>query len=103
MPGNRRRIHRNDDDVVGINRPAEVGIATLLAIVAVDPVEAFPAVVLLVECGLFAIVSVEVCHEFADAIVEPVSDERPVEFIVVVSLGPLSDFAPHEQKFFARS
>jgi len=75
--------HQRDDRVV--------------AVVAIDPLEAGGVEVALVECRLGGVNTIEILDELLQSLVQGLLEQVPVDAAVVVPLAVLADFATHEQ------
>ena len=71
---------------------AHKGPDTVIAVVEIDPLETFTAVVKLVESRLMRVEPIEVLDQAAQSVVHRALHKMPVQALVVVPLLPLSEF-----------
>ncbi len=62
VPHDRREVARHEDKVVGISRPPQIHQHAVVVIVAVDPVEALPLEIDLVQRQLASVEGVQIRH-----------------------------------------
>src|ERR1700731_4413338 len=72
------------------------------AVIADHPAKTSPFGVTLVQRSFGAVDAIEIAHEALDARMRVAVERRPIDFGVVVPLGPLCDLATHEQELLAR-
>ena len=96
------KLHTTSDEVPRVARAPQEGHDALLAVLAVDPLEAGRFEVDLVERRLRPVEAVQVPDEALEpAVVRPLVEEVPVEARVVVPLVRLPELAAHEEKLLA--
>src|SRR5690606_10713249 len=88
------------------HRVARVALAderehALLAVVAVDPLEAVAGKVVLVERGLAAVERVEIPHPALEPRVQRPIEQREVDGALVIPFAPLAELPAHEEQLLA--
>ena len=68
----------------------------------IDPLEAFVAAVVRVECRVLAVHFQQVTKEGLQMLMPLICQQEPVDLAFLAPLAELSEILSHEQKFFAR-
>src|SRR5271157_6521640 len=97
----RREISHRHHEIVGILCPSDERNNTVVNIVKVDPLKAFPTKFYLMQRGLLNVKLVERPYVLLNFAVEVEFKKTPVELPIVVPLTPLTDLASHEEQFLA--
>src|SRR5262249_4724714 len=97
----RSGVENDYDDVIGIAAGAEEGEDAVVAVVAVDPLEAVPVEIDLVEGGFGGDQVIQVANELLNASVGAELEKMPVEAAGFTPFVALSEFLAHEEKLLS--
>src|SRR2546427_3631252 len=101
LADDRRAVQDDHKKIIGIFSAAKEGKDAVVRIVAVDPFEAAPVEIHLMERRFGGVQTVEVRDEAVNALVQIELEEVPIEAASFAPFGALRDFAAHEEQFFA--
>jgi hypothetical protein len=82
-------------------RPLHKGPDSIVAVVRIDPLETFRAVVKLEVGGLVHIEPIKILDKAAQSVVHWILYEMPIQALVVVPLLPLTEFNALEDELFS--
>ena len=98
-----REVAEDDEEILVIVGLSDEGDDGVLAVVAVDPLEAVPVEVNFPERTVFLVELVQGARVFEHLRVHRVLlDEMPIEAVVVIPLDELRELAAHEEELLAR-
>ncbi len=101
LSNNGREVAGNQQEVPRIASLAHINGDTVMAIHAVDPLEAFGFEIDFVQSRLIDHQVVQVGQHFLDAAMRFPLQQFPLDLRIVIPLVPLGEFAAHEQQLLA--
>src|SRR5262249_49232744 len=98
----RRRVENDDHKIVWLTAAAKERQNAAIAVIAVDPLEAGPIEIHLMESRFLGEKAVQVGNQMLNATMRFVLEQMPIEAAGFVPFGALPELLTHEQEFFAR-